>query len=40
MNVTGDMPDYIRLYRGSAAVRKPFGSEFGYFPGTAGSEGE
>ena len=31
VNVTGDMPDYIRLYRGSAAVRKPYGSELRLF---------
>lgn len=31
VNVTGDMPDYVRLYRGSAAVRKPFGSQLQLF---------
>jgi hypothetical protein len=31
VNVTGDIPDYIRLYRGSAAVRKPYGSELSLF---------
>lgn len=31
VNITGDMPDYIRLYRGSAAVRKPYGSELRLF---------
>ncbi len=31
VNITGDMPDYIRLYRGSAAVRKPYGSDLQLF---------
>ncbi|MCL4484258.1 MAG: hypothetical protein M1445_16905, partial [Bacteroidetes bacterium] len=31
VNVTGDMPDYVRLYRGSAAVKKPYGSELRLF---------
>jgi hypothetical protein len=31
VNITGDMPEYIRLYRGSAAVRKPYGSELRLF---------
>jgi hypothetical protein len=31
VNIDGDMPDYIRLYRGSAAVRKVFGSELRLF---------
>jgi len=31
VNITGDMPDYIRMYRGSAAVRKPYGSELRLF---------
>ena len=31
VNINGDMPDYIRLYRGSAAVRKPYGSDLQLF---------
>jgi hypothetical protein len=31
VNITGDMPEYVRLYRGSAAVKKPFGSELRLF---------
>ncbi len=31
VNVTGDIPEYIRLYRGSAAVAKPYGSELHLF---------
>lgn len=31
VNVTGDMPAYVRLYRGSAAVKKSFGSELRLF---------
>ena len=31
VNETGDMPEYVRMYRGSAAVRKPYGSELRLF---------
>jgi hypothetical protein len=31
VNITGDMPEYIRLYRGSAAVSKSYGSELRLF---------
>ena len=31
VNITGDMPEYIRLYRGSAAIRKLYGSELRLF---------
>ncbi len=31
VNVTGDMPDYVRMYRGSAAVKQPYGSELRLF---------
>jgi len=31
VNITGDMPDYVRMYRGSAAVKKPFGSQLQLF---------
>ena len=31
VNVTGDMPDYVRMYRGTAAVKKDFGSELRLF---------
>ncbi len=31
VNLTGDMPEYIRLYRGSAAVKRPYGSELHLF---------
>ncbi len=31
VNNTGDMPEYVRMYRGSAAVRKPYGSELRLF---------
>jgi hypothetical protein len=31
VNITGDMPDYIRLYRGSAAVRTGYGSDLRLF---------
>jgi hypothetical protein len=31
VNGDGDMPEYIRLYRGSAAVKKSFGSEIRFF---------
>jgi len=31
VNITGDMPEYVRLYRGSAAVKKPYGSELRLF---------
>ncbi|MDP4130276.1 MAG: hypothetical protein Q8939_08950 [Bacteroidota bacterium] len=31
VNVNGDMPAYVRLYRGSAAVKKPFGSQLQLF---------
>ncbi|NWJ49461.1 MAG: hypothetical protein HXX14_01220 [Bacteroidetes bacterium] len=31
VNVTGDMPDYVRMYRGSAAIKKPYGSELRLF---------
>jgi hypothetical protein len=27
VNVQGDMPAYVRMYRGTAAVKKPYGSE-------------
>lgn len=31
VNGDGDMPDYVRLYRGSAAIKKPYGSEIRFF---------
>ncbi len=31
VNVQGDMPEYVRLYRGSAAVKTKFGSELRLF---------
>ena len=31
VNETGDMPDYVRMYRGTAAVKKDFGSELRLF---------
>ncbi|MDR3713638.1 MAG: hypothetical protein P4L51_12525 [Puia sp.] len=31
VNVTGDMPEYVRMYRGSAAVKKTYGSELRLF---------
>ncbi|MGZ3756748.1 MAG: hypothetical protein ACXVAY_18405 [Mucilaginibacter sp.] len=31
VNVTGDMPDYVRLYRGTAAIKKSYGSELRLF---------
>jgi len=31
VNVDGDMPEYVRLYRGSAAVKKSFGSQLQLF---------
>jgi hypothetical protein len=31
VNVTGDMPEYVRMYRGSAAVKKSFGSQLQLF---------
>ncbi|MBN2814385.1 MAG: hypothetical protein JXQ80_09925 [Bacteroidales bacterium] len=31
VNVTGDMPEYVRLYRGTTAVKKEFGSEIRFF---------
>jgi hypothetical protein len=31
VNKSGDMPDYVRLYRGNAAVKKPYGSELRLF---------
>jgi len=31
VNVTGDMPEYVRMYRGSAAVKIPAGSELRLF---------
>jgi len=31
VNVTGDMPDYVRMYRGSAAINKTYGSELRLF---------
>ncbi len=31
VNIDGDMPDYVRLYRGSAAVKTPYGSEIRLF---------
>lgn len=31
VNKTGDLPDYVRLYRGSAAIKKGFGSELRLF---------
>jgi len=31
VNITGDMPDYVRMYRGNAAVKKPFGSQLQLF---------
>lgn len=31
VNITGDMPDYVRMYRGSAAVKKSFGSQLQLF---------
>ncbi|MEX6690688.1 hypothetical protein QTN47_24490 [Danxiaibacter flavus] len=31
VNVTGDMPEYVRMYRGSAAVKKSYGSELRLF---------
>lgn len=30
-NITGDMPEYVRTYRGNAAVKKPYGSELRLF---------
>lgn len=31
VNTDGDMPEYIRMYRGSAAVKKAYGSELRFF---------
>jgi len=31
VNTDGDMPAYVRMYRGSAAVKKPYGSELRLF---------
>jgi hypothetical protein len=31
VNVTGDMPDYVRMYRGCAAMKKSYGSELRLF---------
>ena len=31
VNITGDMPEYVRLYRGSAAIKRPYGSELRLF---------
>jgi hypothetical protein len=31
VNVTGDMPEYVRMYRGLAAVKKNFGSQLQLF---------
>jgi hypothetical protein len=31
VNGDGDMPDYVRLYRGTAAVKKPYGSELRFY---------
>ena len=31
VNETGDIPEYVRIYRGSAAVRRSFGSELRLF---------
>jgi hypothetical protein len=31
VNVTGDMPDYVRMYRGCAAMKRPYGSELRLF---------
>lgn len=31
VNKTGDIPDYVRLYRGSAAIKKSYGSEIRLF---------
>lgn len=31
VNVTGDLPEYVRLYRGSAAIKKVYGSELRLF---------
>ncbi|CAG5003746.1 hypothetical protein DYBT9275_03221 [Dyadobacter sp. CECT 9275] len=31
VNVDGDMPEYIRMYRGGAAVKRPHGSEIRFF---------
>ncbi|MEP7258475.1 MAG: hypothetical protein ABI687_08805, partial [Flavitalea sp.] len=30
-NLTGDMPEYVRTYRGTAAVKKPYGSDIRLF---------
>ena len=31
VNVTGDMPEYVRMYRGNAAVKRTYGSELRLF---------
>lgn len=31
VNVDGDMPDYIRMIRGNAAVKRPYGSDLQFF---------
>lgn len=31
VNETGDMPDYVRQWRGNAAVRRPYGSDIQFF---------
>jgi hypothetical protein len=31
VNTTGDMPAYVRMYRGDAAVKRPYGSELRLF---------
>ncbi|MGJ7029690.1 hypothetical protein [Niabella hirudinis] len=31
VNKTGDMPEYVRFYRGTAAVKKDYGSELRFF---------
>ena len=31
VNLTGDMPEYVRTYRGTAAIKKPYGSELRLF---------
>ena len=31
VNGEGDMPEYVRMYRGTAAVKKPYGSELRFY---------
>lgn len=31
VNETGDMPDYVRIWRGNAAVKRPYGSDIQFF---------